>query len=218
MLKNGWRKEIRRRKKQFNFLRFSYFLKFLLLAFLFCSYEVEVKEVVDGDTFITYSGERVRLIGIDTPEEGRFYYNDSKNALKDLILGKKVRLEFDIVKKDVYDRILAYVFYDTLFVNDYMLKNGYSYIYTFPPNLKYFSKFKKSLDLAIKNKRGMWKNFYEEKEIFIGDPEKMEFHSKDCKEVYKIGDFNRIIFKSSKEALLEGFHPHKSCNPVKFFE
>ncbi|MEN3046935.1 MAG: thermonuclease family protein [Candidatus Hydrothermales bacterium] len=212
------KREIKREKKQSKFLGFTYLFSFLFLLLLFCSYEVEVREVVDGDTFVTYTGERVRLIGIDTPEEGRFYYDDAKEALKKLILGKKVRLEFDIVKKDMYGRILAYVFYDTIFVNNYMLKNGYSYIYTFPPNLKYFLNFRKSLDYAIKNKKGMWKDFYDEKDIFLGDPVRMEFHTKDCEKVNEIGVFSRVVFKSSKEALLEGYHPHKLCNPVKFIK
>ncbi|MEO0270624.1 MAG: thermonuclease family protein [candidate division WOR-3 bacterium] len=157
-------------------------------------------------------------MGIDTPEEGRFYYYEAKKALEELIKGKKVKLEFDVVKKDVYERILAYVFVDTIFVNNYMLKNGYSYIYTFPPNIKYILKFRKSLEYAIKNNKGMWKMFLDEKDIFIGNAEKMEFHKRNCPQIPEIPPFNRVNFKSSMEALLEGYHPHRLCNPVKFIK
>ncbi len=213
MLKNGWRREIRIKK---NLNKFFYSLLFLLL--LTCTLEVEVKEVIDGDTFITYSGEKIRLIGIDTPEREKFFYYDAKNLLKEILEKKKVRLEFDIVKKDIYGRILAYAFLDTIFVNSYILENGYSYIYTFPPNLKYIQKFRKSLEFAIKNKKGMWKYFVNERELFIGDPEKFEFHRRNCSRVSEISEYNRIYFKSSFEALLEGYHPHKLCNPVRFIK
>jgi len=213
ILRSGWKRGTGI-KKNLNKLLYSLF--FLLI--LSCTLEVRVKEVIDGDTFVTYSGEKVRLIGIDTPERGRFFYYDARDALKKLIEGKKVKLEFDIVKKDIYNRILAYVFVDTIFVNDYMLRNGYSYIYTFPPNLKYIQRFRKSLDFAIKNKKGMWKYFLNEKDLFIGDPEKFEFHRRRCSRVPEIPEYNRVYFKSSLKALLEGYHPHKLCNPVRFIK
>lgn len=211
ILKSGWRRGIKI-GKNLNKL----FSSLILLLILSCTYETQVKEVVDGDTFITYSGEEIRLIGIDTPERENFFYHEASDALKKLIEGKKVRLEFDIVKKDIYGRILAYVFFDTTFVNDYMVRNGYAYIYTFPPNLRYINTFRKSLNFAIKNKKGMWEYLLNEKDLFIGDPEKFEFHRRSCPKVHEISEYNKVYFKSSLEALLEGYHPHKLCNPVRF--
>ncbi len=206
-------------RKEIKGKKINKYLKYLLLLlFLSCTAQVKVKEVIDGDTFVTFSGEKVRLIGIDTPEEGRFYYYQAKNALKNLIEGKSVRLEFDIVKKDIYNRLLAYVFIDTIFVNYYLLKNGFSYIYTFPPNLKYINKLRKALDYAIRNKKGMWKSFFNEKDLFIGDPERFEFHRRNCPKVPEIPYHQRVYFKSSLKALLEGYHPHKLCNPVRFIK
>jgi len=91
---------------------------------------IKVKRVIDGDKLLLENGERVRLIGIDTPEirPNDKAKRDSKRTGKDLetitkmgqeatklvkgldIEGKKVRLEFDVDRKDKYGRLLAYVY------------------------------------------------------------------------------------------------------------
>ena len=96
-----------------------------------------VSRVVDGDTLKLSDGERVRLLGVDTPE---VHYSDkllrdAKNSGKDasaiqelgkkasnftksLVENKRVRLEFDVKRRDRYGRLLAYVYLeDGTFVN-----------------------------------------------------------------------------------------------------
>ena len=137
-----------------------------------------VKRVVDGDTLVLASGERVRLIGIDTPEihDSNKLYRDSKRSqqsvseikemgqrsyqfTKDLVEGKVVSLEFDVERQDKYKRLLAYVYLKNgTFVNAEIVKEGYASLMTYPPNVKYADLFLKLLREARENKRGLWKD------------------------------------------------------------
>jgi micrococcal nuclease len=71
------------------------------------SSEVFVKRVIDGDTIVLNNGEKVRYIGIDTPERDEDYYNKAKEFNKKLVEGKTVRLETDVQQRDRYGRLLA---------------------------------------------------------------------------------------------------------------
>lgn len=136
-----------------------------------------VKRAVDGDTLVLESGERVRLIGIDTPEmhESDKLYRDSQRSKQDtstiqklgrksyeftknLVEGKRVALEFDVERHDKYSRILAYVYLkDGTFVNAEIVKQGYASLMTIPPNAKYSDLFLKLYREARENRRGLWK-------------------------------------------------------------
>jgi micrococcal nuclease len=138
-----------------------------------------VSRVVDGDTLVLENGERVRLIGIDTPEmhESDKLDRDSQRSgedkrtirelgkraymfTKSLVEGKRVSLEFDVEKHDRYERLLAYVFLKDqarTFVNAEIVKEGYASLMTFPPNIKYADLFLKLYREARENRRGLWK-------------------------------------------------------------
>ncbi len=107
---------------------------------------VKVTRVIDGDTieiFLDGKTEKVRLIGIDTPEKGKPYFNEATEKTKELCLGKEVRLEKDVSEKDRYDRLLRYVYVGDLFVNAELVKQGYASAYTYPPDVKYSELFRK---------------------------------------------------------------------------
>lgn len=136
-----------------------------------------VSRVVDGDTLKLSDGERVRLIGVDTPE---VHYSDkllrdAKSSGKDvaaiqamgqkasdftksLVSGKKVRLEFDVKRRDRYGRLLAYVYLeDGTFVNAKIIEEGYAQIMTIPPNVKYSDLFLQLQHEAQEKGKGLWK-------------------------------------------------------------
>ncbi|MFA5200536.1 MAG: thermonuclease family protein [Candidatus Omnitrophota bacterium] len=137
---------------------------------------VLVTRVVDGDTLVLENNERVRLIGIDTPEIHESYKLNrdvqrsgtdadaikkmgqrSYEFTKKLVEGKRVRLEFDTERYDRYKRILAYVYLeDGTFVNAEIVAQGYASLLTYPPNVKYADLFLKLYQLARENKRGLW--------------------------------------------------------------
>jgi len=143
-----------------------------------CNYtNILVRRVIDGDTLQLETGERLRLIGIDTPEmhESDKLYRDAHRTKQDtstikelgrrayeftknLVEGKRVSLEFDIEKRDKYGRLLAYVYLkDGTFVNAEAVRGGYASLMTIPPNVKYADLFLKLFQEARVNKRGLWK-------------------------------------------------------------
>ena len=115
-----------------------------------------VSKVIDGDTIKLQNGERVRLLGINTPEMGQPYYEEATNRLKELIEGKTITLEKDIEDKDQYGRLLRHIYIDDTFVNLEMVREGYANVYVIHPNVKYSSKFENTEEEAKNAKRGIW--------------------------------------------------------------
>ena len=138
--------------------------------------DILVRRAVDGDTLELESGERVRLIGIDTPEmhESAKLDKDAERSgenvaaikklgrrsyefTKKLVEGKRVSLEFDVERYDKYKRLLAYVYLkDGTFVNAEIVKQGYASLMTYPPNIRYADDFLKLYRQARENRRGLW--------------------------------------------------------------
>jgi micrococcal nuclease len=77
---------------------------------------VTVKRVIDGDTILLVNEERVRLIGVDTPETKHpqkpveRFGKEAYLFTKSMVEGKNVRLEYDQQRRDKYKRLLAYVY------------------------------------------------------------------------------------------------------------
>jgi len=124
---------------------------------------VTVKRIVDGDTFVTRKGEKIRLLGINTPETrhrsspAEPFGKEAKQALQNLIAGKQVRLSFDREKQDRYQRTLAHVYLrDGLWVNAELLRLGLAHVYTFTPNISAAKKLLLAEDEARASKQGMW--------------------------------------------------------------
>jgi micrococcal nuclease len=118
--------------------------------------EFFVTKVIDGDTIVLENGEHVRYIGIDTPEKGRPYYTEAKRQNEKFVKGRKVRLEYDVGKADRYGRMLAYVYSGDTFVNEELVRSGYAFAYTVPPNVKYAKRFVSLQEEARIQKRGLW--------------------------------------------------------------
>jgi micrococcal nuclease len=103
-----------------------------------------VVEVIDGDTvmveFADHSTDTVRLLGIDTPEtkhptKGVECFGPEATAFTtEHLLGRVVRLESDVVRRDVYGRRLAYVTVHGTRFNDVLVRRGYARFFVIPPN------------------------------------------------------------------------------------
>jgi len=114
-------------------------------------YVTTVLRVVDGDTIVVnYNGveEKVRLIGVDTPES--VHPDSDRNTeagvlasdyTKEKLEGRQVELEFDVQQRDVYGRLLAYVYVDGVMFNKTLLEDGVANLATYPPNVKYVEEF-----------------------------------------------------------------------------
>ncbi|MBR9677003.1 hypothetical protein GOV04_02585 [Candidatus Woesearchaeota archaeon] len=120
-----------------------------------------VTKVIDGDTIELETGERVRLIGINSAEFGEECFEEAKEELEDLILGKEVTLEVDIEDKDKYGRLLRYIYVEIdgedRFVNYGMIILGLAYSYSFGNT--YDDLFDEAEELAKGTNNGcLWEN------------------------------------------------------------
>ena len=127
-----------------------------------------VTHVVDGDTIrvrIAGREERVRLVGIDTPESVKpgtpvqcFALAASARTKALLPEGTAVRLVRDVEERDRYGRLLAYVYRasDGLFVNLALVRDGYAVVLTVPPNVAHTEEFVAAAGEARDKGRGLW--------------------------------------------------------------
>ena len=127
-----------------------------------------VEFVIDGDTIdVTIDGdaERVRLIGIDTPETKRpdtpvECYGPEATAFTESLLppATPVRLERDVVGRDDYGRILAYLYRasDGILVNYEIIRHGYARPLTIPPNVAHADLFVEAARQAERDDAGLW--------------------------------------------------------------
>lgn len=123
-----------------------------------------VTRVVDGDTLMLDGRERVRLVGLDTPESVdprrpvQRFGREAAEFTRSMTQGKRVRLEFDQQRTDVYGRTLAYVYLeDGTFLNAEIIKQGYGFAYTRFP-FRYMDEFKRYEREARAMRRGLWKD------------------------------------------------------------
>jgi micrococcal nuclease len=124
-----------------------------------------VVRAIDGDTLELDGRERVRLIGIDTPETHeasservRFFGERAKEFVRDLVVGEAVRLEYErgAVSHDRYGRTLAYVFLaDGRLLNLEILRAGCGFAYLrFPFSRS--DEFRAAEAEARRTSRGLW--------------------------------------------------------------
>lgn len=131
--------------------------------------QVEVEKVVDGDTIELTNGAKVRYIGINTPEtshptKGRECFGkEAKEKNLSLLQGQKILLAKDVSDTDRYGRLLRFVYLpnpeattEALFVNQYLVEQGYAYAASYPPDISKNDIFRESQAFAEANVKGLW--------------------------------------------------------------
>lgn len=178
-----------------------------------------VKRVNDGDTITLTDGRLVRYIGVDTPEidyqkrraeplayEARDFNRrliNNAHAVQ-LILGKQVR--------DRYGRLLAYVFLKNgTFINAAILRQGYGFFLYAGKNDRYRRELLAAQRAGMSDRRGVWRNWREPAKAYVGNRRSMRLHLASCPRAEKISRHNRVLFKSSWEALWMGYAPARGC-------
>lgn len=125
-------------------------------------YEIAVVgRIVDGDTFETEDGRKVRLIGVNTPEvHGKVedYGREASAFSKARLQNQTVYLFRDVSDTDRYGRLLRYIFveHDPVLYNETLLTEGYANTMTYPPDVLFADKFAHLERAARESGKGLW--------------------------------------------------------------
>lgn len=175
-------------------------------------------KVVDGDTIYLDNGEKVRFVGVNTPERGVEGYITSKNFVQKLCLNKEVGIDVDDSKHtDKYGRTLGVVIVDGKNVNEMLLKEGLAEVMYIPPSefnpydwagssTHVASSSSTSTDIASSSSSSDSGNY-------IANANTGKFHYASCNHAQKIKDYNKVYLSSRDEAISQGYVPCKVCNP-----
>lgn len=122
-----------------------------------------VGHVVDGDTIDIEDDVRIRLLGVQAPEKGACFYEESKEFLENLIEGEGIRIEKDISGSDRYGRLLRYVYVpsgspeeDDVFVQDLLVRSGHADLLAIAPDNRYRDLLSSAREEARNKQLGMW--------------------------------------------------------------
>jgi micrococcal nuclease len=121
-----------------------------------------VKRVIDGDTIELTDGRKVRYIGINSPEivdpehPVECFGQEAKAENSKLVEGKVVQMEKDVSETDKYGRLLRYIYVDAIFMNDYLVRQGFAYATTYPPDIRNSNLIHLAQTEARINNRGLW--------------------------------------------------------------
>lgn len=125
--------------------------------------EARVTRVVDGDTFVTGAGNRIRLLGINAPESAdprrpvQSMGREASAFARELLQGQAVLIQPGRNPRDRYGRTLAWVWLkDGRFVNGELVRLGFAQVYTFPDNPDYAQYLLRLEQEAREANRGLW--------------------------------------------------------------
>ena len=118
-----------------------------------------VATVVDGDTVVLDSGERIRYLLVDTPElsGSECFAEQARDFNRDLVEGQSVTLQYDEECTDRFDRLLAYISVNGREINPLLVERGFACVLYIPPNGR--DREGEFLDLesvAAAEGRGLW--------------------------------------------------------------
>lgn len=170
----------------------------------YCSY------VVDGDTIDVDGVGRIRFVGVNTPEKGQADYQEAKDFVKSLCLGKTVGLDIDNAKhNDKYGRVLAVVYAGDTNVNAELLKRGYAEVMYIPPSEFDPYSWAGTTNPSVSKSTSSNTNAG----YYIGNRNSMKFHKPSCSSVKKMSEKNKVRLNSRQDAINGGYSPCGSCNP-----
>ena len=127
--------------------------------------EAEVTRVYDGDTIealLSGRSEKIRYIGIDTPEMSDTrepvleLAREARDANRRLVERRVVRLEQDVQSRDTYGRLLAYVWIGDTLVNELLVREGFAAARSFPPNVRHQERLRAAEAEARAAGRRLW--------------------------------------------------------------
>ena len=115
-----------------------------------------VTKVIDGDTIEISTGERVRLLCINTPETDEDYYLEAKDYLTNLILNKEIEMTKDKSETDQHNRLLRYIYLDGNFVNEMIVEDGWAVAYPYGLDITLCPQIEAAEESAKSKGLGIW--------------------------------------------------------------
>lgn len=183
----------------------------------------QVDYVIDGDTLILSNRDKIRFLGINTPEIRKSHQGmtqgveqpwgrDAANYLKRLLTGQEVTLEFDGEKTGKYGRVLAYVILNGENVNLRLVQLGYARFNDYGEKLKYDNEFSKAESRARVRNLGLWegKGRFKAPVYYLAGKDGEYFHKAGCPRLREIPSPDRFRV-TEKEAAKMDLKPCPAC-------
>lgn len=175
-----------------------------------------VVAIVDGDTVELMGGDRLRLLSIDTPEEGEPFYEEARSFMVQTVLGKQVRIEFANVRRDRYGRLLGYLYIDSLLINEEIVERGLGNVYLFRDTDMGRSETLRILQAqrqAMSERLGIWSVEREPEAYYVAVSGSFRFHRSGCRSAADLQDGRWRNYRTREEAMSEGLSPCRNCRP-----
>ncbi len=175
-----------------------------------------VAKVLDGDTVELAGGDRLRLLAIDTPEEGERYHDEAAGLLERLALGRTATIEYASKRRDRYGRLLGYLYIDSAFINRTLIDSGLAYVYLFKDNKLDSPRIAALLEAqrgAIDRSVGLWSIEREPEDYYLSPPGSFRLHRPGCRSVRNCDRHPCREFSTREEGLVTGLSPCRNCKP-----
>ncbi|NIT04215.1 hypothetical protein GTO10_04830, partial [Candidatus Saccharibacteria bacterium] len=100
--------------------------------------------------------QKVRYLGVDAPNLKGCFGTKVRAKNRNLVVGKEAKLYKDMTDADKAGRLLRYVWVEDLFVNDFLVRQGYAVANPQSPDVRYEEQFRQAEAEAKEEKRGLW--------------------------------------------------------------
>lgn len=175
-----------------------------------------VVRVFDGDTAELRGGDKLRLLGIDTPEAGEPFHDEAKEMLGRLSASGNCRVEYGGSRRDKYGRLLGYLYADTCFVNRAIVAAGLAYVYLFDDSDLKQTQIRELLDAqksAIAEHRGLWGLVREREKYYVNTVGSFRVHRPNCPGIGPLREGRYHKYATREEGMSEGLSPCRTCKP-----
>ncbi len=180
-----------------------------------------VQEVLSGDTVRLKGGKTLKYAGLESPPLQhripliRTYGENAKKFNEELVLNKKILIEWGPKLRDQRDNLLGYVYLeDGTFVNMEVLKSGNAKPRIITPNLNYAADFRKASRDAARESLGVWKEKAKDpyaQDKFYGEKNTKIYYLHNSPELARIPQANLVLFRSRVEASAAKYRPCSTC-------
>lgn len=198
---------------------------FLTLPALAQTWRVSVAEVLDGDTLVLATGDRLRLRGIDAPEvrhrdkPGQYFGPESRKILTSLVKGRDIFLDRDELGTDLYGRLVGMArLADGRLINLVMIEQGAAFVYphTSDKDKDLAQRLLAAQVTAMRHGQGFWPKILSmtaAHKSYVGTVSSKRFHALGCSKGRQVKKANQIRFASLSEAFAAGYAPARECTP-----